>query len=271
MRALKITVTLTILVMLILSAALPVYAAGLFEDPYDPNKTGEYVGYMCESDSSTIVKLSKEAQKIYDVYSSGGQVTITIQTKDKSSKDFIVTEEGYNKFVALGKQIYDKQSVKHKVSSMGENFNVQADTEEAGNILGDFSPLISVGVGILAYAVAAGLTLFTALDMCYITMPIFREKCDNMKQSGNGLMVKTDKRGETKLRWVTDEAQYAVEYCTIESGQNPYWVYFKKRVLAHIITAIILYILLTGNIQLLINIAINLVDGILDALATLGS
>jgi len=271
MSKLKILASLMVAVMMILGITSIVYAQDIFQEKYDPARVGEYIGYVCRPDGAGGVTLSDDVQKIYDNYKNGGTKTITVKTKDGSTLPITVTEEGYNRLVELGKQIYDKESIRYKVHEMSNNFNVEADTKGAGVMLSGIRPVVNLVIGVLAYGVVIGMSLFTALDLCYITMPIFRNKCEEMKQSGAGLMVKTTKTGEVKLRWVTDEAQYAVQHCAIETGQNPYLVYFKKRVMAFILIAIVIYILLTGNIQLIVNIAINVVSGILDALSSLGS
>ena len=79
------------------------------------------------------------------------------------------------------------------------------------------------------------------------------------------MMTRTDsKTGETKLRLVTDEAQYAIQAAdTIQSGQNPLVIYFKKRFAAILILAIVLFILLTGNMNVFSQIALKLVSGII--------
>jgi hypothetical protein len=75
--------------------------------------------------------------------------------------------------------------------------------------------------------------------------------------------------GETKLRFVSDEAQYAVQECSLESGKNPLISYFSKRIIAYICVAIILFMFLTGNISLITNMALKVVNGVISVFSSL--
>lgn len=143
--------------------------------------------------------------------------------------------------------------------------SVTPDIKKANNMLSGFMPLLNMIVSVVIVGVTLGMTLFTAFDICYIEFPIFRNKCEDAKASGNKMMTRTDsKTGETKLRLVTDEAQYAIQAAdTIQSGQNPLVIYFKKRFVAILLLAIVLFILLTGNMSVFSKIALKLVSGII--------
>lgn len=186
--------------------------------------------------------------------------------------EYTLDDKGYKACQGYIVSAAKKADIKSTVDDMGMDFNVKADTATAGVALSGLEQVVSAIVGILCYAVTLGMTLFTAIDICYITMPVFRNKCEDMKQSGGGAMVKTNSQtGETQLRWITDEAMYAVQSCSIETGKNPLTTYIKKRVIAFVMLAIVLFILFTGNIQLIVNIAINFIAGIMDALGSLGA
>lgn len=271
---------LTAFVAVLLLAALvfpiAVFAAdgnNIFMDSYSEDNTNAYLSAICTVDkASGKIILDKRIEAIIKESDKSNapktkHLTITVggisDTKD-------VTEDAYRKLVILGRDVYDRMKVKQRIEEMGSSVNVEADTGRASVMLSGLRPLISLIVGILAYLVVLGMTLFTAMDILYITMPVFRNKVEDMKQSGNSAMVKYNKDGEAKLRWVSDEAQYAVITCTVDSGRNPLAVYLQKRVWAYIMVAIVIYILLTGNIQMIVNIAINFVSGILDILSDLG-
>ena len=54
------------------------------------------------------------------------------------------------------------------------------------------------------------------------SLPVFRNKCEDMKVSGNSVMTKKGANGDTSLRWVTDDAQYAVNSTITEgNGKSP--------------------------------------------------
>lgn len=160
-----------------------------------------------------------------------------------------------------------------KVKEATDDFNLEPDTETASKALDGFKPILSTFLGVLVVLITIGMTIFSAFDIAYIAFPVFRNKCEDAKQTGSGIMAskKQGKNGETKLRFVSDEAQYAVEAAdTIESGKNPFSIYFGKRIVSYVLLSIILFILLTGNINLITNIAVRIVSGILELLQGIG-
>lgn len=163
------------------------------------------------------------------------------------------------------------KDVSNKVGSITDGFNITADTESAATMLSGFAGFMSLILGIIVYMIILFMSLFSAFDICYIAFPIFRNKCEAAKQDGNKFMTKTNKSGETSLRWVTDDAQFAVTQGTIDSGKNPWVLYFGKRVLTYILLALLLFILLTNNISILIQIAVTMVKGVFSVIAGLAS
>ena len=180
----------------------------------------------------------------------------------------------------LKKHISESQAVNHinsaiansatneNMQTLTNNLNIVADTSGATALISGFTPIISLVVGIIVALVTIGMTIFSAFDIAYIAFPVFRNKCEDAKTNG-GAMAKTTANGETKLRFVTDEAVYAVQECNIQNGKSPWAMYFKKRVLSYILLAIILFILMTGNISLITGIALNIVSGIMNVLGGL--
>ena len=159
--------------------------------------------------------------------------------------------------------------VSGKVTDLQSGLGIEADTSTATEMMKGFIPVINIVIGALVILISIGMTIFSAFDLCYIAFPVFRNKCEDAKQSGHGLMTKKNKStGETSLRFVSDDAQYAVVAAdTTESGKNPFIIYFGKRVISYIVLAILLFILFTGNITVFTNMAISLVQGILDLIS----
>lgn len=183
--------------------------------------------------------------------------------------------------VYLRKGVSESQAVQH-INSMIDNektnsnmqtltngLNITADTVGATAIMSGFAPIISLVVGVLVTLVTVGMTVFSALDICYIAFPVFRNKCEDAKTNGGGGMVKTSANGETKLRFITDEAIQAVSEATTDGNKSAWAIYFKKRVMSYILLAIVLFILMTGNISLITGIALNIVSGIMNVLGGL--
>lgn len=147
--------------------------------------------------------------------------------------------------------------------------NVSADVNSANELVSGFEPVINLIIGIIAWAIVIGLPLITAIDVAYITIPFFREKAEDVKAQG-GAMTKQGKDGATKLRFISDEAQYAVSDIDLENGSSPLKKYLKTRIGAFIMVAIILYLLIGGQITVVTQLAVRLVSGIMSILSGLG-
>ena len=176
------------------------------------------------------------------------------------------TEEGL--IEAVQKSVNNAATV-DDVSNITDGLKIGADTAGATALLSGFAPIISLVVGVIVVLVTMGMTLFTAFDIAYIAFPVFRNKCEEQKMNGTGYNVKKDSNGNVSLRFVTDDAQYAVSEGTIENGKSPWGIYFRKRIMSYVLLAIVLFILLTGNISLITNIALNIVSGIMNVLSGL--
>ena len=181
-------------------------------------------------------------------------------------------EEDYINMSIGGTTYYFK---KGDVSSTATNVkvaeidvNVAADVGAANELVSGFEPVIQLVIGILAWAIVIGLPLITALDVAYITIPFFREKTEDMKAKG-GPMVTQGKNGESKIRWISDEAQHAVATLDLENGRSPLKTYLMSRIGAFIMVAIILYLLIGGQITVVTQLAVRLVSGIMNILSGL--
>lgn len=283
MRVKRLILTFIICACTIMSTGLTAFAwdpnTAIEEDGYGRNEiTIEDIekyasgGATDEDGNSSSVWTNADAKELANLVKkndTGTSENCDLVTID--GKPYYLDQAGIQKCQYKMVGIVQDYALKSDIDNMAVDFSIKADLEGAGVALSGLEEVVSVLIGVLCYAVVLGMTLFTSLDLCYLTMPVFRNKCEDMKQSGNSVMTKTGSNGETKLRWVTDEAVYAVQSCAVDTGKSPLTVYLVKRVWAFILLAIVIYILFTGNIQLLANIAVNFVAGIMDALRTLGS
>ncbi len=204
---------------------------------------------------------------------------VTTDSSQAGDPTPIATVNGTQIYVKSGKTVedLDKQITKSinnaktvdDVSNITDGLNISADTQGAAAMMEGFAPIISLILGIMVTLITVGMTIFSACDIMYIAFPVFRNKCEDAKTTGTGPMVQKQANGGTKLRFVTDDAQEAVTQGAVGSGKSPWAIYFGKRVMSYILLAIILFILLTGNISLITNIALKVVSGIMDVLAGL--
>lgn len=267
----KTVIAMLLTIMFIFSTSIVAFA-GVFDEEYNEANIGIYLGSVCSIDESGNLVMDDTIKEIVEAHTTGGTETVTIVVNGSTAPPIVVTPDGLAKLKAYSRDIYDKVSIKLKVQKMGDSFSVKADTERAGATIKGLRPLAELASGVLTYMVVLGMTLFTAMDICYITMPIFREKAENLRQEGSSrlLVSENKKTGENKLRFVTDEAVHAVTNANIGGGKHPMALYLKSRVVAYILVAIVIYMLLSGNVTLLINIALNIIEGLLGALQDLG-
>ena len=211
--------------------------------------------------------LTTEESKAQTLEDGGRQYNVTLGSSQGVL--YIVrgkTEEGL--IEAVQKSVNNAATV-DDVSTITDGLNIGADTTGATALLSGFAPIISLVVGVIVVLVTMGMTLFTAFDIAYIAFPVFRNKCEEQKMNGTGYKVKKDSSGNVSLRFVSDDAQYAVSEGTIENGKSPWGIYFRKRIMSYVLLAIVLFILLTGNISMITNIALNIVSGIMNVLSGL--
>lgn len=147
---------------------------------------------------------------------------------------------------------------------------VEADLGGAAGALSGFTPLISLISGILAAAAILGVTVFTSVDVCYLAFPVAHAKIEKKGSEGGAMSTQRKDGGGSKFALVTDDAIYAYETAQ-QNNQQPWGLYLKRRALTIILISIVIYILLTGNMTLLINWTLNMVGGIIDQLNKLAT
>lgn len=165
----------------------------------------------------------------------------------------------------------NNQAALDEFTQVTEGMGLQADIKTASGMMSGFYGVLRTLLGIIVVGASVGMTVYSGFDICYIAFPVFRNKCEDAKAGGGGMMVSGKKGagGENKLRFVSDDAQDAVRASTTtQEGANPFVIYFKKRLLSYLVLAILLFILLTGKITIFTDIALRLVSGILNIIQT---
>lgn len=282
-------------VMLFANTAIGVYA----EDPPGDNKESVDNFYTITTGDKTQLELGTNIQDATnaqakkagiklegnDATSDGSLLPESYKhytIKDKNGDTYAVTEGTYNSILKLARHqasVYaaagggndELTKAKGEVRAMTDNMNIKSDVATGAMVLSGLQPFIETVLGIAVYILTAGMTVFTVADLCYIFIPTLREKMGEVAQNGGKMSTTSKETGEVKFRFVTDEALYAVQTCTLESGKHPAGVWIKKRIWAYILLGVCLFILLTGNITLIVNIVINIVGGIVNALQSFGA
>ena len=174
---------------------------------------------------------------------------------------------------AAASNAQQNQEVTNVISGVNTNLGLKPDTATAMTGLSGFIPAINMVLGIIVIIITAGMTVLTACDVLYISFPPFRGKCESAKANGTGVdRGRSEKAGDTRLKFISDEAEFAVNSAeTVQTGKSPLVIYGKKRALALVLTTVVLFILITGNIDVVTNIALKAVSGIINIIQQIGA
>lgn len=141
---------------------------------------------------------------------------------------------------------------------------VTPDTGSALNLLSGVMPMVNMILGLIVVVISVGMTVFSAFDIIYLAFPAFRGKIDTQVE-GQGKGTKQNKDGSVSSKWVTDDARLAMTDAN-NANTQPWGLYFKRRILAYIFLAIILFILLTGNIFAITTLVTDALQGLFSSL-----
>lgn len=117
--------------------------------------------------------------------------------------------------------------------------------------------IASIFLGVISYSIVVLLTLITAVDIAYLTIPVVREKIHGLKWDGTK---------NKYLRVVSRDAMSAVELAdTIHTGRSSLGIYLLKRIKTYIISVTVLMLLLgyTDSVKkLIVKIVLSIVQAI---------
>lgn len=148
-----------------------------------------------------------------------------------------------------------------KVDAMVQAFNVEADIQGASVALSGTKGVLSIIIGLISYGIVLFFGLTTALDIAFITISPFRAFCNEKGEFGG--LSGTASDGTAKMRFISDEAVYAVRTSEVGSGKNALVAYIGKRIFGSIMLGIAITMLVTGNLGLIMKLAIKLASGII--------
>lgn len=258
----------TFLIMTLVLACMPVsvFAAATKLEDYIKAETGVTPDNNLSAAAESVIgnnenlyktKFQENSAYKYQVSLGSGDSAKTVYVRELTAKRIL---EQYQISQAGVSGYSEVDDAKAQVKTMTEGLNLQGDIGTATQALGGFQGIISTIVGIIIVMITILMVLTTTCDICYITLPMFRESQDTNNKGWNSVINKL----------ITQEARYSVKTCSMDSGKNPLAMYLSKRVVSYILLAIALFVLLTGNISLIIDIVLTAISGIIDALKSLG-
>lgn len=117
--------------------------------------------------------------------------------------------------------------------AMDVPYNIDYATLEV--IVAKTGDIVGLLMGFIAVFLVVGLTLITALDIVYLTIPIFQQAIQEKSWDGSS--------DRTKIQFVSNDARTAVERAAI-SNQSSLWIYMKLRFKTYLIAAVILFLIM---------------------------
>lgn len=154
-------------------------------------------------------------------------------------------------------QLDGSQQAMDAIQDIKDLTNVHADLSAAQGTLEPLIEIVNTVIGVLATAILILVGLFTAIDILYLEVPAFHNTMDQ-KGMEKG---QTNKSGGVKHKLISEDASQAFQEAS-ENGKNPMIVYLKKRIVAYVAVAIVLYMLLSGNLSLIVEVVLKMLNGV---------
>lgn len=192
--------------------------------------------------------------------------TVTDESNSQKSDNYIAAYKAMKGHLdTVGASATDPKTVsgaKSELDGMTNALEIGANVNAGQEALKSVAPLISRVTGIIVIVVLLGMAVFTAFDVAYLVFPVAKQQMDSAARSGNSAVSKTDSNtGEAKFRFVSDDAVQAYQTAT-ESGGNPLFAYLKKRIISYIAVSIVVFILMTGNIAVIVNFILTMLESL---------
>lgn len=199
--------------------------------------------------------------------------TVTDSAVDGSDENYISAYNTMNGFLKkVGESNTDVRTVqgaKTQLDAMVDAMDAEADIMGGVNSLTSVMPLVNTITGAIVVIVLLSMAIFTAFDIAYLVFPVAKQQMDKAGSSGGRVASKTDsKTGEARFRWVTDDAINAYTQAT-ESGRHPLTTYLKKRLVSYIAVAVVIFMLMSGNLAVIVSFVLQMLASIFDMLGSL--
>ena len=176
------------------------------------------------------------------------EVGSTTKTKVKEAKGDKLKSDALNKIDTI-------------TSAIGAEADIEAGTEL---ISPEMREIVATVIGALTIVILTAVGLFTALDIFYLVVPMLHQALDEAGESKG----RTDKNGNVKPRFVSTDACKAYRDAS-ENQKNVILTYLKLRLVAYIAVAIVVFLLLTGQLSAIIKFVLKLISGILTSATSL--
>lgn len=161
--------------------------------------------------------------------------------------------------------------VSQQITDITGGLDIKADIDSASETVKPWVPIVNYIIALVVLGVTLLLALYTSSDILWLTFPLFRQKAQEKLSNGtSGMTVKKSSSGECSYRFISDEAVRAYNESTMNGGnKQPYLRYIVYKAWAYILVAVLITILLTGNVEIFLNIGVKLATGFLELIKQL--
>ena len=153
----------------------------------------------------------------------------------------------------------EKSAAVDKIDAISSTVGMEADLESGAELISpELRELIATVIGGLTIVILTAVGLFTAIDIFYLEVPPLHTQLEEGAEAKGHV----DKNGQAKPRIVSKDACDAYREGS-ENGKNVIIVYLKKRIVAYIAIAVVVFLLLTGQLSAIIKLVLKLISGVL--------
>lgn len=153
----------------------------------------------------------------------------------------------------------EKSAAVDKIDAISSTVGMEANLEAGAELISpELRELIATVIGGLTIVILTAVGLFTAIDIFYLEVPPLHTSLEEGAEAKGHV----DKNGQAKPRIVSKDACDAYREGS-ENGKNVIIVYLKKRIVAYIAIAVVVFLLLTGQLSAIIKLVLKLISGVL--------
>ena len=162
---------------------------------------------------------------------------------------------------------YKEDKVDDVISQINNTVSIKADLDKGKEWLSpETIAIISTAMGAIITVALLAVGVFTAVDVLFMVVPPLNQALTERAEASG----KVDKNGDTKIRFVSRAAVRAYKE-TQESGKNVIIAYGKKRAIEYIAVAVVVYLLLSGNFNSILTLALRIISGAVDSVGNIAN
>lgn len=238
--------------------AMDVYAADTSQSKSVTYTNGDQYTFIYHYDTTDPYKKITKIE-VKKVDTAGTETTSQYTATDSPSGDANAALNPEPEWVVGYKIDPVGSDVRGVIDDITDRMQPKADLDSAEKTLEPLMKIINTIIGMLSVVILIAVGFFTAVDVLYLEVPALHNSMDESAMAKG----QTGKTGGVKPTLVSEDASQAYQEATNgENPKNPIIIYLKKRIVAYIAVAIVLFMLLSGNFGLIVQIVLKALGGV---------